>query len=402
MFWAGSFRMLGVLLATWWTAALLAAPPVPDGVRTTSTGPDGTRVTVRFEPPRLEATAHGTLVMVDGCLPDLTPGAPMLPSRSLTLPVPAGCRARAIRIRGDAPAVIPLEQAVPHADEPVAYSRLDRPATPARRNAAIYARSTPYPDWDAPSVQRARRDRLHGEGLLTIVLYPVRYLPARARLHAHRELTVQVDWEADPAAADPRRWRPARQRPLAAASPLRAAGPLPAHRIEPSASAGAGGTDGGDTPVVLQDTAALTVPQEPAGPFEHVIIAPAAFITNTPAPWNLEALSAARRASGLNSTAVAVEWIQSQYAGRDAAERVRAFIRDAYDQWETRYVLLVGTPPLVPTRKLYCSFSAATDLIPLEAVEASIDEYMPPALREKNKRITRTAYEMIQKGEKEA
>ena len=227
--------MLGVLLLPLYTAELLAAPPVPDGVRTTSTGPDGTRVTVRFEPPRLGATAHGTLVMVDGCLPDLTPGAPMLPSRSLTLPVPAGCRARAIRIRGDAPAVIPLEQAVPHADEPVAYSRLDRPATPARRNAAIYARSTPYPDWDAPSVQRARRDRLHGEGLLTIVLYPVRYLPARARLHAHRELTVQVDCEADPAAADPRRWRPGANGPASPALPQPAHSggrPLPAHRIE--------------------------------------------------------------------------------------------------------------------------------------------------------------------------
>jgi hypothetical protein len=53
---------------------------------------------------------------------------------------------------------------------------------------------------------------------------------------------------------------------------------------------------------------------------------------------------------GIKSTVRTMEWVHSTYAGGDDAERIRRFLRDAYTDWGTVYVLLGGDPLLVPVR----------------------------------------------------
>ncbi len=350
---SGALSALLLLLS----AQVRAAPP-PDGPLTLEAGSQRTRVVCRFAVPQVVETPEGSLVLLPETQPDLTPGAPRLPWQALSLPVPPGRRARSIKVSGSASLSLPLKQPVAHASEPLPLSQRGALAAATPRNAAIYNSAGPYPDYAAAPHYRARHERRDGRQTLALALYPVQYLAAESRLLAHRELTIEVEWEErrEPRGGD--RWRPLRQRPAAEAATYAATRPL------------GRGTAPGIKATRRQETANAgdSHPLAPEGPFDHVIVAPATFIDNTPAPWNLAALSAARSAEGLSSTSVAIEWIVANYEGRDDAEKLRNFVRDAYDLWQTRYLLLVGTTALVPTRKLYSSFSVTTDQVPAEGV----------------------------------
>jgi hypothetical protein len=322
--------------------------------------PQQTTLVYSFDPPRLQPTAAGTRVAVADCLSDGVPRAPALPVRGVTIAIPEGYRPRTVRISPGRTRLITLDHPVAPAEDAVPLSSPPDRQGRSYRDEKLYARTTPYPDYDAGEQRRQRRDRLHGDGLLTITLHPVQYIPARNQLLAHGELTVMIDWEPIPSSEQNTGWRPRRKRPRAEADAVAAGSPLLSRAARSVPAPG--------SPSRAASAATLTRPLSPPDCFEHVIIAPSNYIAGTPAPWNLEALSAARRRAGLNSTQVSIEWIGANYAGRDTAERMRAFIRDAYDNWSTRFILLVGTPAQVPTRKLYCSFSAGTDLIPADGL----------------------------------
>ncbi len=63
-----------------------------------------------------------------------------------------------------------------------------------------------------------------------------------------------------------------------------------------------------------------------------------------------ERLAAWHDKLGVRTVIRTMEWVRARYAGGDGAERLRNFIRDAYTNWGTVYVLLGGDPHLVPIR----------------------------------------------------
>jgi hypothetical protein len=351
-------------------AAPRAAPvaPLQPLVRQSA---DVTTAVVTFDAPLLVIRDGATHVSLDGCLPDGVAGAPALPVYGLTLPIPEGCRPRTISITPGATALLPLLHPVTHTEEPLPLS-LPSAAQRRRtmRDAGLYRRSTPYPDYRSGEQQRARRDRLHGDDLLTLALHPVQYIPDQNLLRAHGELTVTVTWEPIPDEQRTKGWRPRRKLSRSEAEASSAASPLvaTAARKPRTLAIGTPGADSSDPAPQRLTTGGFSLPLTAQGPYDHVIIAPSNFIATIPAPWNLDALAEARRLSGLESAQVSVEWIKANYPGRDDPERIRAFIRDAYDTWNTRFVLLVGTHATVPARKLYCNISVATDQIPSDAL----------------------------------
>ena len=67
---------------------------------------------------------------------------------------------------------------------------------------------------------------------------------------------------------------------------------------------------------------------------------------------------------GLKTKIVNLSWIDSNFSGRDRAERVRNFIRYAYENWHTKWVLLGGDTDIVPHRTVFamdCQFGAQSD-----------------------------------------
>ena len=84
--------------------------------------------------------------------------------------------------------------------------------------------------------------------------------------------------------------------------------------------------------------------------------------------YNFQDLLAHKAAAGVTGTIVTVEQIYANYSGADQQEKIRNFIIDAYNNWETDFVLLGGDAdgqdfgnddteaPVVPVRILDCLY----------------------------------------------
>ena len=99
-----------------------------------------------------------------------------------------------------------------------------------------------------------------------------------------------------------------------------------------------------DNILTIAETADITITYTPpesnlfpqTTAYDLVIIAPSAFSDA------LQPLIEHKNSYGVETTLKAVEDIYSEYDGFDKAEQVKYFIKDALEQWNIKYVLLVG------------------------------------------------------------
>lgn len=58
-----------------------------------------------------------------------------------------------------------------------------------------------------------------------------------------------------------------------------------------------------------------------------------------------------REYPGLSVEIITISWISDNYNGIDVQEQIRNFLIDKYEEWEIRYVLIVGTRSNIPMRR---------------------------------------------------
>jgi hypothetical protein len=106
------------------------------------------------------------------------------------------------------------------------------------------------------------------------------------------------------------------------------------------------------------------------GPYDYVIIT-STNLNAVGGEYGLERLRLRRAADGLSAVIVTVQEIYPVYPGRDNAEKVRNFLRDAYVTWGARFVLLAGDTAYVPHRNFYLNGGA--DYFPADMYYANLD-----------------------------
>ncbi|MCD4700222.1 MAG: T9SS type A sorting domain-containing protein [Candidatus Aegiribacteria sp.] len=74
-----------------------------------------------------------------------------------------------------------------------------------------------------------------------------------------------------------------------------------------------------------------------------------------------EPLAQFKTMKGIPAAIVTMEYIESNYSGVDAAQKLRFFLRDIYSQVPPTYVLLGGDTPLVPHRNCYATAEGYVD-----------------------------------------
>ncbi len=84
--------------------------------------------------------------------------------------------------------------------------------------------------------------------------------------------------------------------------------------------------------------------------YDLVIICPDTFSEN------LDPLVDHKNSCGVNTKLVTLQEIYSQFYGRDNCEKIKFFIKDAVDNCNTKYVLLVGDIKKLPIRTTYASW----------------------------------------------
>lgn len=95
--------------------------------------------------------------------------------------------------------------------------------------------------------------------------------------------------------------------------------------------------------------------------FEYVIITTEDLKNISGVSYTFDDLLNYRRNQGLNCTIKTVESIINEYNGVDVQEKIRNFIKDAYMNWGTRWVLIGGDVEKVPVRYLYDIDGIQTD-----------------------------------------
>lgn len=83
------------------------------------------------------------------------------------------------------------------------------------------------------------------------------------------------------------------------------------------------------------------------GPYAYLIVTDTAFVEA------LRPLADFHTARGLPAVIYTVDWIRDHYPGRNLADRIRNFVRDAYEEWGVQYLLLAGDADFVPYQSIW-------------------------------------------------
>ena len=258
------------------------------------------------------------------------PGKPVLPVVPARILLPAGRTIDRIEVVRDGQVDMAGKHVVVHGRKPIPLS-LGATAEKTLPDPAIYASDAPYParPYELVTVQRRR-----GAAIAHINLHPVEYRPRSGSLTTWRILTLHVTTRPDPAKTCVIRYRSDRIRPL---------------REQ---------VDNPDLTGTYRKTAAPTTESKgicnPGETNEYVIVTSAA-IMNATTDVTLHDLVAAKEADGLTATIVTIESVLANYTGTDNAEKLRNFIIDAYNNWETDFVLLGGDTGVIPYRNVRCN-----------------------------------------------
>lgn len=306
------------------------------------------------EPPRLEVDAQGyTHLRLAGGLAAGRPGAPALPLRLVRLLLPPGQTALAVEVERAEPVPIAGEHAVFPIQPPQPLSRPRR--VRAAPDAVIYGSHAAYP---AQPLLDAEKQSLRGFGVLVLRLSPLVYHPASGRLAYSPWLRLRVT-------TGPER---------------RPSGELAAFR-------GRAADFERVAALVANPQALAAYPLRPTGdraPDYRYIIVTSQAMADCGGPNNLQALAADKEARGIPTRIETVESIRSGYSGADDAARIRAFLRDMYDNHGAEFVLLAGDAdgaevggetqaPVVAVRDLWGNIGSGDDDLPSDLYYAALD-----------------------------
>lgn len=303
------------------------------------------RHTFRFDPEKLSVDTLSGYRRIRYPVLDLsqTVGAPELPVKIARFALPPGSRFVGVSVTATRSRTLDGEALPYPAQPPHLLSGAPRPF--AEPDAAIYTGTSPFPE---SPVQRLEPGRIGNVELAAVQLFPVQYDPAGKRLIFHTEIEVTIEYAEY---AQSRRAQPV----SAYAERI--------HRKSLSALV--------ENPDAIPAQTTRTRRDLPTETHAYVII------TSDGLKARFEPLAAWKRRKGLSARIVTTSWIDANYPGVDGAERMRNFLKDAWRNWSTVWVLLGGDTNVVPHRKAFamdCEYGPYSDnYIPSDLYFSDLD-----------------------------
>ncbi|MDD4858559.1 MAG: C25 family cysteine peptidase, partial [Candidatus Krumholzibacteria bacterium] len=296
----------------------------------------------QFGDPVVSGTPWGTIVTVPGCRSIGNEGEPILPVYSACFVVPSG--EIVMRVSIESLSDVALDGSYDVAPMQ-AQAPLGAPAPRAiSRDSSIYRSSAAFP---AERVFLATEQMIAGLRLAFIDVRPCAYIPSSGTVLFSSSIRVSV--ETAPSSAAVLNAPAARMRKAARDIRDRVANPDLA--VEYSA---------------LEEAVTDTTPASELA--QYVIITSSDFAAA------FEPLASLRARFGMRSRIVDTAWIAANFDGDDEQEQIRNFIKYAYENWSTQYVLLGGDDDIIPHRGLYVKNGTYIDIdIPSDLYYACLD-----------------------------
>jgi hypothetical protein len=304
---------------------------------------------VEFEEPVISQSVVGDIFYVPGA--DLVgePGQPLLPHKTFMIVLPYGHSFSKLVIENLITKPIEGTFDIAPADRPLPFYKTQL-SLPTAADPRIYGLDDPFPGYWAKvgSMQYKM-----GYAVLPVTISPISYHPQSGKVESLVSATIVVSTK--PSGSVSRLFRATTKDKKAVLK-----------RIDHSAAIYSYPKNIWRGPLNLDP-----------GEYEYLIIAPDVFI-GIESEYSLENLRDARIDSGTTAQITSLEWIRENYdgirphGGQDDATRIREYLTDAYQEWNTRYVLLVGDADagdvggesgdnLLQVRKLYVNMGYDPD-----------------------------------------
>jgi len=282
-----------------------------------------------FDPDRVTLSSEGdhTIVRARGALPEYRAGRPELPWIEERVVLPDGQRASRLE-------VISVETAPLRDRVSLASAIRSQPGL------GPIERTDPDPAYFGPGASPAAAAELglqgfeDGQSVALLRVSPVRWDPASGKLERVTSVRVRLVLEDSPD-------RPVRRERTDAPwlGSRDAAAPRPAAPATAAARPAA-------HPFV-----ATQLPSLLGSPVEYVIITSDALVPQ------FQRLADWKTQCGVPAVVRTLSFIQQNYpAANDDPDRMRQFIRDAYQRWGTKFVLLGGDTDVLPARYAWNSY----------------------------------------------
>ncbi|MGQ9708183.1 MAG: C25 family cysteine peptidase [bacterium] len=244
---------------------------------------------------QITVTDRGVLINLPDAEFSASPGAPALPKIPANISLPAGTRATGLNVVTVEYETLSGSFQIACCQPPAILSS----STPAsvQNDPAIYSRTEFYPEQVCCI---AGQGLSRGQPLLSLIITPIQFLPARGQLRLIKRLEVEISYE--------------RQQ-------------LPA----------------------FTDTGAL----------EYLII------TSQEMDTVFTRLASWRSSTGLSSAIRHIEWVISNYPGRDGAEKLRNYLKICARDSGLKFLLLGGDVAVVPFRFAF-AFACSAGIHPRE------------------------------------
>ena len=284
------------------------------------------------------------------------PGEPILPYKNLNILIPQGKKVKELHVKS-------VEKSVLEGKFNIDYGKTPRPISSNvnvvdKPNPEIYGSLDPFPKtlFSQGSVQSLR-----GYKILPLTVYPVQYIPKKGQLFYVQTMTITLELTDDKI------------------SPLFRNLPQDKEMIKsvvdnPEDVETYNKGEIGIRPTSLTD---------PSNTYNYVVI------TNNDLNASFQPLVDWKNQKGLNATIVLVEDILNDpdyhcdglfgdgcgtAKFNDTAAHIRNFIKDAYLNWGTEYVLLGGDDEIIPVRGVYAFVGDTVDRsIPCDMYYGALD-----------------------------
>lgn len=292
--------------------------------------------TITFPAPDIVYEGDLCTVSITG-IPSLgNPGEPLLPVYALEILLPQGEEVTGVAANVSGIEEIRIEAPVAWAQKQVRSSQAAQ-AQAMLADETIYGRDGRFPENRAVHVTT---QTYRGYNIAFLNVYPVVYLPGRARLLSAASIEVVV--ETVPSARMMMRSMETLRGGVAKDAAI-------VSRIVDHDGAAASYTAGPAFPVL----GGLVNPEDTY---------PLVIVTDYLVRPLLAPLKDYKDSTGLKTKIVILGEIVAYYSGADRQEQMRNFIKDAYANWETEYVLIAADEESIRHRGLFATASGDSDL----------------------------------------
>jgi hypothetical protein len=269
------------------------------------------------------STSRGfDIIYLKGC--DITDqvGEPQLPMKLLHVALPPSSKIEQVVVTKVESQTLPNDYHIFPAQPPQILSLMNEPIPFVQPKPKVYSLMEEYP---GKLVEYTETGFMGGYQLAGILVYPVQYVPSQKKIKfcSHIEFKIRYSFGGK--------------------------SPLP---VIKRSNVGRALYEGIMKRAVLNPKGVslnlraerITFSLLPPGDYEYVIVTDTTFVSTFKplADWKTQ--------KGVPAKIVTTNWIYASYSGYDDAEKVRNFIKDAYQNWGTIWVLLGGDTNVVPAR----------------------------------------------------